>query len=73
MIDFDIILGMDFLHKCYAIINYQTRVLRFQLPNEIWYKRARRGTIKDRQTISNIKANKMFYKGRYTPPKSGFA
>ena len=38
-------IGMDFLHKCSSTIDYQTRVVRFQLPNEIGYKRAGRGSI----------------------------
>ena len=29
MLDFDIILGMDWLHKCYATIECQNRVVRF--------------------------------------------
>ena len=34
MVDFDIILGMDWLHAYYASIDYRTRRVRFQLPNE---------------------------------------
>ena len=29
MLDFDIILGMDWLHKCYATIDCRNRVVRF--------------------------------------------
>ena len=32
-------LGMDFVHKFKATIDYQIRVVRFQLPNEIGYNR----------------------------------
>uniref|UniRef100_UPI003393DB11 hypothetical protein n=1 Tax=Acinetobacter baumannii TaxID=470 RepID=UPI003393DB11 len=46
-------LGMDFIHKCYATIDYQTRVVRFPLPNEIGYKWAGRGLIKQSHIISN--------------------
>ena len=32
--DFDVILGMDWLHACYASIDCRTRVVKFQFPNE---------------------------------------
>ena len=35
MLDFDIILGMDWLHKLYATIKYRNRVVTFQVPNEL--------------------------------------
>ena len=31
MVDFDVTLGMDWLHSCYAIVNYKTRIVRFQM------------------------------------------
>ncbi|WMV55223.1 hypothetical protein MTR67_048608 [Solanum verrucosum] len=34
MLDFDVIFGMDWLHSCYASIDYRTRVVKFQFPNE---------------------------------------
>uniref|UniRef100_M1DUB4 Gag-pol polyprotein n=1 Tax=Solanum tuberosum TaxID=4113 RepID=M1DUB4_SOLTU len=34
MIDFDIILGMDLLHSCYASIDCRTRIVHFQFPDE---------------------------------------
>ncbi|WMV41565.1 hypothetical protein MTR67_034950 [Solanum verrucosum] len=34
MIDFDVILGMDWLHSCYASIDCRTRVVKFQFLNE---------------------------------------
>uniref|UniRef100_M1DI19 Gag-pol polyprotein n=1 Tax=Solanum tuberosum TaxID=4113 RepID=M1DI19_SOLTU len=34
MIDYDVILGMDWLHSCYAAIDYRTRVVKFQFPND---------------------------------------
>ena len=34
MVDFDLILGMDWLHSCYASIDYCTRVVKFQFPDE---------------------------------------
>ena len=34
MVDFDVILGMDWLHSCYASVDCRTRIVRFQFPNE---------------------------------------
>ena len=34
MLDFDVILGMDWLHACFASIDYRTRVVKFNFPNE---------------------------------------
>ena len=34
MLDFHFILGMDWLHSCFASINCRTRVVKFQFPNE---------------------------------------
>ena len=34
ILDFDVILGMDWLHVCFASIDCRTRVVSFQFPNE---------------------------------------
>ena len=34
MVDFDVILGMDWLHSSYASVNCRTRIVRFQFPDE---------------------------------------
>ena len=34
MVDFDIILGMDWLYACYASVDCRTRIVKFQFPNE---------------------------------------
>ena len=34
MVDFNVILGMDWLHSCYASVDCRTRIVRFQFPNE---------------------------------------
>ena len=34
MLDFDVILGMCWLHSCYALLNFRIRVVCFQFPNE---------------------------------------
>ena len=35
MIDFDVILGMYWLHACFASIDCRTRLIKFNFPNEI--------------------------------------
>ena len=54
---------MDFLHKCFATIDYKTRVVWFKLPSEIGYKWEGRGLIQQSHRVSNLKANKMLSKG----------
>ena len=34
MLDFDVILGMDWLHACYASIDCRTRIVKFQFTNK---------------------------------------
>ena len=34
MADFDVILGMDWLHDCFASIHCRTRIVKFNFPNE---------------------------------------
>ena len=34
MIDLNVILGMDWLHSCYAFVDCRTRIVRFQFPGE---------------------------------------
>ena len=34
MLDFDVILGMEWLHACIACIDCRTRVVKFNFPNE---------------------------------------
>ena len=63
MHDFDIILGMDWLHSCYACLDCGSRVVRFCFPNKeelVWegYNSSRPNPF-----ISNINANKMMSKG----------
>ena len=34
MINFDVILGMDWLHSCFASIDCRTRVMKFNFSND---------------------------------------
>ena len=63
MHDFDVILGMDWLHSCYACLDCRIRVVRFCFPNEkelVWegYNSSHPNPL-----ILNLKANKMMSKG----------
>ena len=35
MVYFDFILGIDWLHACYASIDCKTQVVKFQVPNDL--------------------------------------
>ncbi|XP_070009583.1 uncharacterized protein [Nicotiana sylvestris] len=34
MVDFDVIMGMDWLYSCFAKLDYRTRVMRLEFPNK---------------------------------------
>ena len=34
MVDFDVILGMNLFHACYASVYHRTQVVKFEFPNE---------------------------------------
>ena len=34
MVDFDVILGKDWLHSCYASVHCRTGIVHFQFPDE---------------------------------------
>ena len=38
MVEFDIILGMDWLHCCFDTIDCRTRLVKFKFPNELVLK-----------------------------------
>ena len=62
MHDFDVILGMDWVHSCYACMDCRSRVVTFCFSNEeelVWegYNSSHPNTL-----ISNLKDNKITYK-----------
>ncbi|KAH0688918.1 hypothetical protein KY289_016276 [Solanum tuberosum] len=63
MVDFDVILGMDWLHACYASIDYRTRVVRFQIPNEPVIEWSNSSAVPKGRFISYLKARKLVSKG----------
>ena len=54
---------MDLLVKCYAIIDYRNRVVRFQFPNKLQLEWEGRSSNPTGQIVSHLKDNKMLSKG----------
>ncbi|XP_070050260.1 uncharacterized protein [Nicotiana tomentosiformis] len=63
MTDFDVIMGMDWLYKCYTILDCRSKVVKFEFPNEL--VREGKGNIAEPRGkyISYLKARKMITKG----------
>ncbi|XP_033509070.2 uncharacterized protein [Nicotiana tomentosiformis] len=34
MVDFDILMGMDWLSSCYSIVDFHAKIVKFEIPNE---------------------------------------
>ncbi|WMV57910.1 hypothetical protein MTR67_051295 [Solanum verrucosum] len=62
MVDFDIILGTDWLHFCYASADYRTRIIRFQFPDEPIFKWKGSSSMPIGGFITYLKAGKMISK-----------
>ena len=63
MHDFDIIYDMDYLHSCYALLDYRSRVLRFCFPDEEELVLEGHNLSHPNPLISNLKANKIMSNG----------
>ena len=63
MIEFNAILGMDWLHLCYASVDCRTRIVRFQFPNEPILEWKGSSLAPIGQFISDLKAKYMISKG----------
>ena len=63
MVDFDVIMGMDWLASCYATVDCRTKMLHFHFPKEVVLEwKGNIGTPKGK-FISYLKARKMMSKG----------
>ena len=63
MVDFDVIMGMDWLSSYYATVDFRTNIVHFKFPKEVvleW-----KGNIGDPSDkfVSYLKAKKMISKG----------
>ena len=65
MVDFDVILGMDWLHACYASLDCRTRVVKFQFPNEPVLEWSSSSAVPKGRFISYLKARKVSFEGLY--------
>lgn len=63
MLNFDVLLGMDWLHACYSSIDCRVRVVRFQFPNESIVQWKGGTTIPRGQFGSYLKYKKMIAMG----------
>ncbi|KAG5568314.1 hypothetical protein H5410_064671 [Solanum commersonii] len=63
MVDFDVILGIDWPHACYASVDCRTRVVKFQFPNEPVLEWNSSSAVPKGRFISYLKARKLVSKG----------
>ena len=63
MVDFDMILGIDWLHACFASIDSRTRVVKFNFTNEPILEWKGENYIPRGRIISCLKAFRMISKG----------
>ncbi|WMV33479.1 hypothetical protein MTR67_026864 [Solanum verrucosum] len=63
MVNFDVILGINWLHSCYAFVDCRTCVVKFQFPNEPTLELKGRNFMPKGQFMSCLKARKRFSKG----------
>ncbi|XP_070040251.1 uncharacterized protein [Nicotiana tomentosiformis] len=63
MIDFYVIMGMDWLYSCFAKLDCRTRIMRLEFPNEPTIKWEGNNVIPKGRFISYLKATKMIRKG----------
>ncbi|XP_070041042.1 uncharacterized protein [Nicotiana tomentosiformis] len=63
MIDFDVIMGMDWLYSCFAKLDCRTRILRLEFHNELIVEWEGNNVTPKGRFISYLKATKMIRKG----------
>lgn len=63
LVGFDLILGMDWLHSCYALVDCRTRVVKFQFSDDPVLEWRCSLAVPKGCFISYLKNRKMIYKG----------
>ncbi|XP_070019964.1 uncharacterized protein [Nicotiana sylvestris] len=63
MVDFDVLMGMDWLYSCFAKLDCRTRTIRIEFPNEPVIKWKGDNVVPRGRFISYLKAAKMIKKG----------
>nr|XP_016513175.1 PREDICTED: uncharacterized protein LOC107830206 [Nicotiana tabacum] len=62
-VDFDVIMGMDWIYSCFAQLDCRTRVMRLEFPNEPVIEWKGNSVVPKDRFISYLKASKMIKKG----------
>ncbi|XP_070017466.1 uncharacterized protein [Nicotiana sylvestris] len=63
MVDFDIIMGMDWMDSCYANVDCWTKIVHFNFPSEPIIEWKGDAAVPKGKFISHLKARKMILKG----------
>ncbi|XP_070004778.1 uncharacterized protein [Nicotiana sylvestris] len=63
MVDFDVIMGMDWLYSCFAKLDCRTRTVRFEFPSESVIECKGDNIVPKGRFISYLKATKLINKG----------
>ena len=63
MIDFDVILGMDWLAQHYATVDYHAKEVIFKIPNDVEFRLRGDKSLMPQNLISIITARRMLRRG----------
>ncbi|XP_070053995.1 uncharacterized protein [Nicotiana tomentosiformis] len=63
MVDFDVIMGIDWLYSCFAKLDCQTRTVRLEFPNESVIEWKGDAVVPKGRFISYLKSTKIINKG----------